>query len=352
MSNVSSTGLPAVLGEPCAWASRLLHWGCGTSSTSIGECMRSGGCCPRTAACRMSRRPCTHQGTASELSVKDMLNSVENIPGIAALLLSSATPETHVRCIYDFFVRPKQPHLFLVIHNINYLLVRTPKVRSCLLLLALHLHIHLISSVDHISAPLLCPPTRLHLAVARPHHAFADRMSVTGAHGMRRHRDVTAGMAAPTGTVMSETTAQHILASVTERARKLFALMGVCQLVSLEAQDPAMGNLRQFAIPYDVLFPLVRDNFIATNNTAMRSMLGELCDHSCLACYGLWDGFTERMPGSFGEELQASESPFPRMGGRKFWYSHKHLLCTEDENDLQPQPLMGNGVNLQSHSHS
>jgi origin recognition complex subunit 2 len=245
-------------------------------------------------------------GYHPELSVKDMLNSIENIPGIAALPLSSATPETHARRIYDFFSRPKQPHLYLVIHNIDYLLVRTPKARSCLSLLALHPHIHLISSVDHINAPLLwstseasarkdagalaagkAPPRGFawlwhDLTTLAPYDAelaFADRTSVTGAHAMRRHRDAAAGVAAPAGTAMSETAAQHILASVTERARKLFVLMGARQLASLEAQDPAVGDLRQFAIPYDVLFPLARDNFIATNDTAMRSVLGEFRDH-------------------------------------------------------------------------
>ncbi|KAJ7286931.1 origin recognition complex, subunit 2 [Mycena rebaudengoi] len=207
-----------------------------------------------------------------------MLNSIENIPGIAALPLSSATPETHARRIYDFFSRPKQPHLYLVIHNIDYLLVRTPKARSCLLLLALHPHIHLISSVDHINAPLLWSTSEASarkdagaLAAGKaPPRGFAwlwhDLTTLAPydaelAFADRTHRDAAAG-----------TAAQHILASVTERARKLF-------LTSLEAQDPAVGDLRQFAIPYDVLFPLARDNFIATNDTAMRSVLGEFRDH-------------------------------------------------------------------------
>ncbi|KAJ6631054.1 origin recognition complex, subunit 2 [Mycena sp. CBHHK59/15] len=242
-------------------------------------------------------------GFQPELSVRDMLNSIENIPGITSLPLSPNTIESQTRRIYQFFSQPtKHRHLYLVIHNIDSFLVRTPKAKSCLSLLALHPHIHLIASVDHINAPLLwsssevsarkdgfpmsgkAPPRGFawlwhDLTTLAPYDfelAFADRTSVTGAHA-RRQRDITG--ATVTATAMSETAAKHILASVTERAQKLFALMGKRQLASIDTGDPAVDDLQQFAIPYDVLFPLARDNFIASNDTAMRSVLGEFRDH-------------------------------------------------------------------------
>ncbi|KAJ7109516.1 origin recognition complex, subunit 2 [Mycena epipterygia] len=242
-------------------------------------------------------------GFQPELSVKDMLTSIENIRGISSLPLTSSTAENQTRRIYDFFSQsPKRRHLYLVIHSIDSFLVRTPKAKACLSLLALHPHIHLIASIDHINAPLLwsasevssrkdgfvvpgkTPPRGFawlwhDLTTLAPYDfelAFADRTSVTGAHA-RKQRD--AGAVLPSGAPMSETAAKHILASVTERAQKLFKLMGERQLASIDTGDPVVDGLREFAIPYDALFPLARENFIATNDTALRSVLGEFRDH-------------------------------------------------------------------------
>ncbi|KAJ7096680.1 origin recognition complex, subunit 2 [Mycena belliarum] len=241
-------------------------------------------------------------GFHPELSLKDVLSSIESIPGITALPLASSTAEGQARRIYDFFSRSlKQRHLYLVVHNIDSFLVRISKAKACLSLLALHPHIHLIASVDHINSPLLWSSSEVYartdgfvapdktpqrgfawlwhdLTTLAPYDfelAFADRTSITGAHA-RKQRDAAA---VPGATAMSQTAAQHILASVTERAQKLFKLMGQRQLDSIDEGDPPVDGLQQFAIPYDVLFPLARDNFIATNDTAMRSVLGEFRDH-------------------------------------------------------------------------
>ncbi|KAJ7432888.1 origin recognition complex, subunit 2 [Mycena galericulata] len=243
-------------------------------------------------------------GFQPELSVKDMLNSIENIRGITSLPLPSNTAESQARRIYDFFSQsPKRPHLYLVIHNIDSFLTRTPKAKACLSLLALHPHIHLIASVDHVNSPLLwssseaaarkdgfvapgkTPPRGFawlwhDLTTLAPYDfelSFADRTSVTGAHA-RRRRDA-GGAALPSGPAMSETAALHILAAVNDRAQKLFNLMGRRQLASIDTGDPVVDALRQFAVAYDVLFPLARDQFIAMNDGAMRALLGEFRDH-------------------------------------------------------------------------
>ncbi|KAJ7175370.1 origin recognition complex, subunit 2 [Mycena filopes] len=244
-------------------------------------------------------------GFQPELSVKDMLNSIENIPGITSLALPSNTADSQARRIYDFFSQSgrKQCHLYLIIHNIDAFLTRTPKAKACLSLLALHPHIHLTASIDHINAPLLWSSSETaarkdsgfaaagktpqrgfawlwhDLTTLAPYDfelAFADRTAVTGAHA-RRLRD--AGALSVAATAMSETAAKHVLAAVTDRAQKLFKLMGARQLASIDAGDPHVDGLREFAVPYDVLFPLARQDFIAMNDTAMRALLGEFRDH-------------------------------------------------------------------------
>ncbi|KAF8651619.1 hypothetical protein AX16_004660 [Volvariella volvacea WC 439] len=137
---------------------------------------------------------------------------------------------------------------------------------------------------------------------------YADHTSISGAHGgaySRRKGDLggltqLGAGGAGAGGMISETAALHILASVTQKAKLLFVLMAKRQLESLEAAVLALGgeegggtsaaalataravalnDMQQYAIGYDVLFSLARDNFIATSDTALRALLGEFRDH-------------------------------------------------------------------------
>lgn len=89
-------------------------------------------------------------------------------------------------------------------------------------------------------------------------------------------------------TNMSETAALHILASVTQKAQKLFTLLGERQLDALEelgngsGTNMASGDPQATAIGYDALFNLARGEFVATNDTALRALLSEFRDHGLI----------------------------------------------------------------------
>jgi origin recognition complex subunit 2 len=245
-------------------------------------------------------------GFQPDFTIKDLLTSVENVPGVSSLEVTSTTIESQARRIYDFFAESTQKrHLYIIIHNIDAAPLRSAKAKSCLALLALNPRIHIVASIDHINAALLWSssevaarkqevpppgsvPSRGYawlwhdlttLASYDFELAYADRSSLSGGHGggARRKNDVSAQNA----TAMTETAALHILASVTQKAQKLFVLMGKKQVESIEeAGDTASNDLQQFAIGYDILFTTARDNFIASNDTALRSLLGEFRDHN------------------------------------------------------------------------
>jgi len=99
----------------------------------------------------------------------------------------------------------------------------------------------------------------------------------------------------------TETAARHVLAAVTQRARKLFVLMGRRQLEALaDAGSSSSGGgdgavvvdpttpaeAGEVAIGYDMLFNLARDHFVATNDTALRALLGEFKDHGLVVTVG------------------------------------------------------------------
>ncbi|KAG6888803.1 hypothetical protein C0995_005823 [Termitomyces sp. Mi166 len=250
-------------------------------------------------------------GFQPEFAFKDLLSSIERIPGVLDSELSSTNPETQSKRIYDFFAAsvPRRP-LYLIIHNIDAAPLRGPKAKSCLALLALNPRIHIVASIDHINAPLLfstsessarksdahtSPPAVPRRGFAWLWHdlttltpydfelAFVDRTSIKGAHGGGPRKKTDGLVVQGAGATATTETALHVLASVTQKAKKLFALIGSKQLESIEESDVTGAgekDLQQFGIGYDMLFNIARDDFIATNDTAMRSLLGEFRDHN------------------------------------------------------------------------
>ncbi|GLB39195.1 putative origin recognition complex subunit 2 [Lyophyllum shimeji] len=280
-----------------------------------------------------------------DFSLKDLLSSIERaVPALPAAEGQGHTPEAQARRIHDFFAAPgPKRHLYLIIHNIDSAPLRTARAKSLLALLALTPRIHIVASIDHINAPLLwstseCaarkpdPPLSSSLSHSHAHShspspspddththtrgeprrgfawlwhdlttlepydfelAYVDRTSISGAHGggPRKKADLSALQGAGGAAAMTETAALHILASVTQKAQKLFVLIGSTQLASIEdsGAGAAAGvgererererDLQQFGMGYDTLFTQARDNFIATNDTALRSLLGEFRDH-------------------------------------------------------------------------
>jgi len=232
--------------------------------------------------------------------------------------------------------------LVLVVHNIDAPALRTPKARSLLRALAALSGVQLAASVDHINAPLQWTSTELlagrwlwhDLTTLAPYDvelAPADPASLRGGPAAATTAGAGAGAGAATGVrgsglgifagaggagapsgvggsggggaaggqTMTETAARHVLAAVTQRARKLFILIGRRQLDALAATSGS-GNgggggvmvpttpaeAGQVAIAYDMLFNLARDHFVATNDTALRALLGEFKDHGLVVTVG------------------------------------------------------------------
>ena len=262
-------------------------------------------------------------GFHPDFAFKDLLNAIEQIPAFQDILNTGASSvEAQTQRIYDFFLPPSdESHptrdLYLVVHNIEGPAFRKGKAKSCLSLLALNPRIHIIASVDHINAHLrwtfgevFARKTALSnsskglggtkvprkgfawlwhdLTTLAPYDfelAYADPTSIAGASAIRggRARADAIGAQGMSGGFVNETAARHILASVTQKARKLFILLGTKQLEIMA--DEANANASAAAPPesaydYNRLFNAARDNFIATNDTALRSLLSEFKDHA------------------------------------------------------------------------
>lgn len=248
-------------------------------------------------------------GFQPQFTLKDLLHAVEKVPGVPSMPLLSSGVDGQTRRISDFFANSAlKHHLYIIVHNIDAPAFRTARTRSCLSLLALNPYIHLIASVDHINGPLLWSSTETSarkpestlqgyspprgfswlwhdLTTLAPYDvelSYADRSSISGAstvHSAATRKLRESGGVAQNGPRMTETAALHILASVTQKAKKLFALMATRQLGRMDEVAESATDAPQNALAYDVLFVAARDNFIATNDTALRSLLSEFRDH-------------------------------------------------------------------------
>ena len=115
--------------------------------------------------------------------------------------------------------------------------------------------------------------------------ANADPTSYAGASAT--HLQASSKGAAASGRAgMSETAAEHVLASVTSKAKKLFVLMAKRQIATqdevLVENTSATLQPEQYGVTYEALFTLARNDFIATSDTALRALLGEFLDHSLI----------------------------------------------------------------------
>ena len=224
--------------------------------------------------------------------------------------------------------RGRRRRLILVVHNMDAPALRVGKTRALLGALASLRGVQIAASVDHIHAPLLWTSTEMvagrwlwhdltTLAAYDAELAGADPASLRGASALRAGGGGGAGAAADAmgvgvgvgmagagvgvgGGRMTETAAKHVLAAVTQRARKLFVLMGRRQLEALVdaggnsnsgggavVVDPTTpAEASEVAIGYDMLFNLARDHFVATNDTALRALLGEFKDHGLVVTVG------------------------------------------------------------------
>ncbi|EMD34387.1 hypothetical protein CERSUDRAFT_107574 [Gelatoporia subvermispora B] len=253
-------------------------------------------------------------GFQPSFGLKDLLGSIEQIPMVEDASLTGAGVEAQSQRIHEVFSSSQNDaKLYLIIHNLDSPALRTAKAKACLSLIALSSRIHIVASVDHINASQRWSFTELFarkpdpgvpeqstkvpsrgfawlwhdLTTLAPYDfelAFADPTSIYGVSALRggRARDAAvAGANGAPGTVLvTESAARHVLASVTDKAKKLFVLLGARQLEIMPegagagAMQPAEG-----AFDYERLFGAARDNFVATSDTALRALLGEFRDH-------------------------------------------------------------------------
>jgi len=249
-------------------------------------------------------------------AIKDLLTSIENMPAMQDFPLPAGSGvEAQFKRVLKFISSPDTAlDLFLIIHNIDAPSLRNARAKSCLSAFASSPRIHILASADNIAFPNLWSLTDIFtrkfdrsattadivpspgyswlfhdLTTLAPYDfetTYADRSAISGASQasklFRAQKEVPGTSAAA---IMTEDAARHILLSVTEKAKKLFVLLGVKQLEAMGELDLAAIDPKQLAFDYGMLFNMARDDFVATNDTALRALMGEFKDHGLMVSF-------------------------------------------------------------------
>ena len=215
----------------------------------------------------------------------------------------------------------KMEDIYLVVHNLDGPVLRIGKTLSLLALLAAQPRLHLVTSFDHLKAALLFPSN---MVTARS--TGMDRQRTlegrdAGGEGDIRtftfvyyeaatlapytvevsHSDVLSKILPPsvfprlasTHDATSASLAQsttYVLASVTDRSRKLFQLLAQLQVKNTDSLDSATARSILLTPAQHLPSPcistqlarlksLARDQFLATSDDQVETLLGEFMDH-------------------------------------------------------------------------
>ncbi|QRV77314.1 DNA replication origin binding protein [Ceratobasidium sp. AG-Ba] len=280
----------------------LLFYGYGSKRNLVNEFA--------TTKCAEHGHIVVVNGYIPTVGTSDILSSIEQIPDLVdSQKLDASTAENRAKRVFSFFAQDNVDPLFLVIHNMDAPQLRTPRAQRVLVNLASAKHIHLIATVDHVNSALLFSRDQ---ALARKPHLSPFRVEPGGQRAFRgwswlwhdlttfepytaelAHRDLTvppstsaaAAAAASASTTIAEVTpsaAQHVFASVTAKAQKLYRILASRQLSALQDEGVARvlaSGMDKYAVAFDVLLGAARDEFVAANEAALRGLLGEFRDH-------------------------------------------------------------------------
>ncbi|GLH01024.1 Uncharacterized protein GBIM_07263, partial [Gryllus bimaculatus] len=155
--------------------------------------------------------------------------------------------------------------LFLVIHNIDGVMLRNDKCQEVLASLSSTPNIHLIASIDHISAPLMWDQNVLSL------FNFSWWDTTTFQPYVNETAFESSLLVQQSGH-LALSSLQNVFRSLTNNAKKIFLLMA-------EYQKEHKDESHYSGMPFKKLYTMCRESLLVSSDLALRSQLTEFLDH-------------------------------------------------------------------------
>ncbi|TIB28888.1 hypothetical protein E3P84_03919 [Wallemia ichthyophaga] len=208
--------------------------------------------------------------------------------------IPSSTPTDELmRSVQLQYSRASTPRIVAVLHSMDALTLHARKnvdVDKLKRVLGSE-RISVVASVDHLNAPLLFPahdaavglPWLWHdLSTLEPHLMEMAQRATSLLHSSQA--------ASSTGIVPTVSGARHVIASVPDRARRLFVAIAQLQLERCSegeksdatAQNTSTTLTPSHASPRHALVSMAKQSFIATSEDAFEAALAEFRDHGLI----------------------------------------------------------------------
>ncbi|KAG5419049.1 ORC2 [Candida metapsilosis] len=201
-----------------------------------------------------------------------------------------------------------KPKLLLVVHNLDGEAFRTDKIQGLFAQLMSIPEIWVLSSIDHINAPLLWDSSKsksmnLIWHDLTTYHTYSVETSFKDVLSMGKSKKYIGSLGA-----------KFVLRSLTDNHRQLYKVLLIDQLSNMEsaATEKGLGikGTVKFGVDLKTLYNQCLDEFIVSNEVTFRTFLKEYVDHKMCQSVKDSSGLEKTfIPFTFGEmqELQKEE---------------------------------------------
>ena len=187
-----------------------------------------------------------------------------DIRQICRTIMAGLEPTSTSSDVTSLLTKLDTSELVLIIHNIDGPCLRNDKAQTAISQIISHHNVRAICSIDHVNAPRLWTPARLHAMSMIFHDAttFLPLMKETELHSAVLNKSSV--------TLTGDRGIQWILQSLSQNAQRVFKLLLDTQL------ETGSG------IEATRLFELASRAFIVSNQSAFHAQLTEFLDHQII----------------------------------------------------------------------
>ncbi|GAB1603710.1 origin recognition complex subunit 2-like [Argonauta hians] len=166
---------------------------------------------------------------------------------------------------------------FLLIHNIDGIMLRSTKVQNIFSFLCKIKRFHIVASIDHINAPLIWD----HMRYIKYNWLWSD--VTTYAPYMEETAYENSLMVQQSGR-LALSSLSHVMHSLTSNAKGIFLLLARYQIENQASAQNYPG------MSFHDLYQRCRESFLVNNDISLRSQLTEFRDHKLIKSKKAADG--------------------------------------------------------------
>ncbi|XP_072742850.1 origin recognition complex subunit 2 [Anoplolepis gracilipes] len=210
-------------------------------------------------------------GFFPSLSIKDILDNIMD-------LLDLECPTNHNDClelIEKMLRNNSDDRLYLIIHNIDGIMLRSSKAQNVLAGLAAIPNIRIIASVDHVNAPLLWD----HIKRAKFNFYWWDATTFLPYQAETAYES---SLLVQQSGGLALSSLQNVFLSLTSNARAIYLILVKYQLNNSSSNFTGM--------PFKDLYRAAREQFLVSSDLALRAQLTEFVDHKLVRTKRTYDG--------------------------------------------------------------